>query len=77
MSYPQYLLDQFLSQQMGLLDRSMWTRLYCEDAGQDLIEYALVGALLGLAALSAVKGLGTKIGSAFNTVTSNFNSDVS
>jgi pilus assembly protein Flp/PilA len=40
----------------------------CEDAGQDLIEYALVAGLIGLAAVLAMSGLSTKIGNSFNTV---------
>jgi pilus assembly protein Flp/PilA len=39
-----------------------------EDSGQDLIEYALVAALVGLGAVAAMKGLGTSIGNAFNGV---------
>jgi len=42
--------------------------LFREDSGQDLIEYALVAGLIGLAAVLAMSGLSTKIGSSFNTV---------
>jgi len=51
------------------------TRLIRDDSGQDLIEYALVAALVGLGAVATIKGLGTKIGAAFTdigtTLTSN------
>ena len=39
-----------------------------EDAGQDLIEYALVAALVGVAAVSALKVLSNTIGGTFNGV---------
>jgi pilus assembly protein Flp/PilA len=39
-----------------------------DESGQDLIEYALVGALVGLGALLAMRGLATKTGSTFNSV---------
>ena len=42
--------------------------LFREDSGQDLIEYALVAGLIGLAAVLAMSGLSTKIGNSFNTV---------
>jgi pilus assembly protein Flp/PilA len=39
-----------------------------DESGQDLIEYALVAALVGLGAVSSIKVLGTKIGSAFTSI---------
>jgi pilus assembly protein Flp/PilA len=39
-----------------------------DESGQDLIEYALVAALVGLGAVVAMKSLGTSIGSAFNSI---------
>jgi pilus assembly protein Flp/PilA len=39
-----------------------------EDSGQDLIEYALVAALVGLGALTAMKSLSGTIGNTFNSV---------
>jgi pilus assembly protein Flp/PilA len=39
-----------------------------EDSGQDLIEYALVAALVGLGAITAMKGLATSISTTFNGV---------
>ncbi|MFZ0632788.1 MAG: Flp family type IVb pilin [Acidobacteriaceae bacterium] len=39
-----------------------------EDSGQDLIEYALIAALIALAAITAMKGLTTKINTEFNTI---------
>jgi pilus assembly protein Flp/PilA len=39
-----------------------------DDSGQDLIEYALVAALIGLGATAAMSTLATTIGSAFASV---------
>jgi pilus assembly protein Flp/PilA len=39
-----------------------------DESGQDLIEYALVAALIALGAVAAMTGLGNKIGGAFNSV---------
>jgi pilus assembly protein Flp/PilA len=39
-----------------------------EESGQDLIEYALVAALIGLGAVTAMTGLATKISNAFGNI---------
>jgi pilus assembly protein Flp/PilA len=44
--------------------------LIAEDSGQDLIEYALVAALVGLGAIAAMRGLSNTIGNTFNSVAS-------
>ncbi len=44
------------------------SRLMHEESGQDLIEYALVAALVGLGAVTAMKGLSNTITNAFNTI---------
>jgi pilus assembly protein Flp/PilA len=56
--------------------RPTLSRLWHDDSGQDLIEYALVSALVGLAAVSAIKGLSTKISASFNSVGSTLTSSV-
>jgi pilus assembly protein Flp/PilA len=43
-------------------------RLLIEDSGQDLIEYALVAAIVSLSAAAVLRGMGSKIGSALNTI---------
>lgn len=43
-------------------------KLYHEDSGQDLIEYALIAALIALATITAMKGLTNKINSEFNAI---------
>jgi pilus assembly protein Flp/PilA len=47
-----------------------------EDSGQDLIEYALVAALVGLGAVAAMKGLSNNIGAAFNSIGSTLSTSV-
>jgi pilus assembly protein Flp/PilA len=42
--------------------------LVTEDSGQDLIEYALVAALVGLGAVTSMKGLATSISTTFTGV---------
>jgi pilus assembly protein Flp/PilA len=46
------------------------TLLICEDA-QDLVEYALVVALIAFGAVTAMKSLSSEIKTAFNTISSN------
>jgi pilus assembly protein Flp/PilA len=38
--------------------------------GQDLVEYALVVAIIAFGAVAAMKGLGTEINTAFKTISS-------
>jgi Flp pilus assembly pilin Flp len=68
-------LNQFLSQVQGHIMMTRLEEFYYDDSAQDLIEYVLVGALLALAAMSSMRGLGTKIGSAFNTISNELSSD--
>lgn len=56
--------------------KTMWIHFLQDDSGQDLIEYALVAGLIGLGAITAMQGLATKIGTAFNTVGSTLTSAV-
>jgi len=48
-----------------------------EDSGQDLIEYALVAALIAFAAVIGMNGLSTKINLAFSTIGSKLTSALS
>ena len=41
--------------------KSMFVRFVREDAGQDLIEYALLAGLISLASVLAITALGTAI----------------
>ena len=52
-------------------------KLVAEESGQDLIEYALVAALVGLGAVAALRGLSNNVGKTFNTVGNSLTSSVS
>jgi len=52
-------------------------KLLRDESGQDLIEYALVAALIGLGSVLAMKGLATGISTAFSGVSSNLISSIS
>ncbi|MGA7886846.1 MAG: Flp family type IVb pilin [Acidobacteriaceae bacterium] len=43
-------------------------RFMREESGQDLIEYALIAALIALAAIGAMQTLGSDIANEFNSV---------
>ncbi|MGB8886000.1 MAG: Flp family type IVb pilin [Candidatus Korobacteraceae bacterium] len=47
-----------------------------DESGQDLIEYALVAALIALGAVAAMNGVATGISNAFSAVNSNLTSAV-
>ena len=47
-----------------------------DESGQDLIEYALVAALLGLGAVASMKTLANTIGNAFGTIGNSLTSNV-
>jgi len=47
-----------------------------EESGQDLIEYALVAALVGVAAVGAMRLLNTAITNSFNSISTSLNSSV-
>ena len=48
-----------------------------DESGQDLIEYALVAALIALGAITAMKGVATGISTAFSAISSDLSSAVS
>ena len=50
--------------------------LIVEESGQDLIEYALVAALVGLGAVASMKTLSTSIGTAFTSIGTTLTSNV-
>ena len=60
----------------GMTLSLIWRELIRDESGQDLIEYALVAALIGLGAVVSMKGLATKISSAFTAIGTNLTSDV-
>jgi pilus assembly protein Flp/PilA len=48
--------------------KQLLKNLMVEESGQDLIEYALVAALVGLGAVAAMRTLSTSIQGAFTSV---------
>lgn len=46
----------------------LFTNLLRDESGQDLIEYALVAGLIGLAAVVATTSVGTAISTAFTSI---------
>jgi pilus assembly protein Flp/PilA len=48
--------------------KQLLTNLVNEESGQDLIEYALVAALVGLGAVAAMGSLKNSIGNTFNSI---------
>lgn len=49
--------------------KKLLSRLVREESGQDLIEYALLAAFISLAAIAAMRLLGTGISGLFTRVT--------
>ncbi len=66
----------FPAQLAGKVHRLGLVNLMQDESGQDLIEYALVAALIGVGAVIALRGLSTKIASAFTTVGTNLTSGI-
>ncbi len=60
---------------MDHLDRIL-ADLLRDESGQDLIEYALVAALIGLAATASMKAIAGSIGGAFSTIGSKLTTSV-
>ncbi len=52
-------------------------RLWTDESGQDLVEYALVAALVGLASVTGIHGIAAVIASSINAVVNSFNNVVS
>lgn len=46
----------------------VWTQVVLSDSGQDLIEYALVVALIAFAATAGMSGVATQINQAFTNI---------
>lgn len=51
--------------------KNLLKRLWKEESGQDLTEYALLLVLIALVAVSALKGLATAINNVYNGAASN------
>ena len=53
--------------------KELLKRLWQEEEGQDLTEYALLVVLIALAAVTAMQGLATAIGSTFQSIATKLN----
>lgn len=53
-----------------------WRRLLRDESGQNMIEYALVAALIALGAIVAMQGVATSLSTAFSKVSSHLNASV-
>ena len=49
--------------------KNLMKRFVNEEAGQDLIEYALLAGLISLVCVVAIQSAGTKVSALFNKVT--------
>ena len=58
------------------MNRPIIEDLLNNESGQDLIEYALVAALIALGVITAMKHLATGISTAFSTISSDLSSAV-
>lgn len=56
--------------------RQLFTRLHQEDSGQDLIEYALLAALIALAATVGMSTVASDINNAFVKIGSKLSTNV-
>jgi pilus assembly protein Flp/PilA len=57
--------------------KSFLMKLIADESGQDLIEYALVAALVGLLGVGALKSLSNSVGRTFNSTGNTLTSAVS
>ncbi len=54
---------------MNRLTRAyIWAKIWRDERGQDLIEYALVAALIAFAAVVGMNGVATQINTAFSKI---------
>jgi pilus assembly protein Flp/PilA len=75
MEFPRPIAAENVESPVSTCDTSL-RHLLRDETGQDLIEYSLVAALIGLSAVTAIKGLSTKISTAYNSVGSSLTSAV-
>ena len=57
--------------------RQLWIEFLQDEQGQDLIEYTLVAALIGFAAVAGMGTLAGNINTAFSKIGSKLNASVS
>jgi len=59
-----------------MLDHRTVSSFFVDDSGQDMMEYALVAALLSLCAVASLQALSAEILSMWLGLTSTFNSNI-
>jgi pilus assembly protein Flp/PilA len=52
------------------------TALHQDESGQDLVEYALIGALMALGAVTSLKSVANGVGTAFTAIGSTITSGI-
>ena len=57
--------------------KQLLKKLATEDSGQDMIEYALVAALVGLGAVASITALKNSISNTFNSIGTQLSNSVS
>ncbi|GAC1445515.1 MAG: hypothetical protein NVSMB52_06850 [Chloroflexota bacterium] len=61
---------------MKIIAKQMFAKFIQDESGQDLVEYALVVALIALGSVAAMNNLSSSISSAFGTVGSKLNTSL-
>ncbi|HZZ38345.1 MAG TPA: Flp family type IVb pilin [Acidobacteriaceae bacterium] len=54
----------------GGMESPILARLRYEESGADMIEYALIGTLIALAAIASIQGVGSKIAGYYSNIAS-------
>lgn len=57
--------------------RAVLTVLHCEESGQDLVEYALVAVIIGLAATASMGTVASQINTVFTNLANKISKQVS
>ena len=58
------------------INKNLIQAFIADESGQDLIEYALVAALIGLGSVATLKSFATAIGTVFTNISTTLSSDV-
>lgn len=53
-------------------NRDRLVELACDESGQDIIEYAMIAAVIGLGVVASMSTVTQDIGSMFNNIEANF-----
>jgi pilus assembly protein Flp/PilA len=75
-SHGQHGLTRGFAGRKGTMNLQALRNLLRDESGQDLIEYALVAAVIGLAAVAAMSSLANNVSNAFSAVGSKLSSAV-